>query len=122
MNRITSDKPSVREGVGTPRKGKIDYPTWWGLPGGTGGDRSTYEDLGEHYAEEGPFMKDRYDQHPLHSDSLPLLNGKYDHDNPFIVQFGRRGPGGLVVYDVSTAAKGGPNLRDPTYKHKRVPV
>lgn len=115
---LLDEKPPKREGVSTPSVGKIDYPTWWGLPGGVGGERPTYEDLGEWYPGEG-IPKEWHDRHPVSKESEPLLGGRYEHQNPFIAQFERRGPGGLIVCDVSVIGKGGAQKRDPTYKLKR---
>eukprot|EP00927_Polykrikos_kofoidii_P022285 TRINITY_DN20840_c0_g1_i1.p1 TRINITY_DN20840_c0_g1~~TRINITY_DN20840_c0_g1_i1.p1 ORF type:complete len:366 (-),score=55.07 TRINITY_DN20840_c0_g1_i1:31-1128(-) len=112
--RIGAGTPAAREGAKTPPVGRTAYPTWWGLPGGVGGERPTYEEIGEWFGEKGLIKEEaRFDRVPLPTDCKPRLDGRYDHSNPFIAQFGRRGPGGLVVCDVSVCGKGGPGQRDP---------
>jgi len=83
----------------------MKHPTWWGqaaLPAEP--DRSTYEDLGEYFPRQAETIAGK---ELLRADSMPLLYGKYKHDNPFLGTGApyRRGPGGVNVCDVSLAPK-----------------
>eukprot|EP00440_Ansanella_granifera_P031130 gb/GFBE01033804.1/.p1 GENE.gb/GFBE01033804.1/~~gb/GFBE01033804.1/.p1 ORF type:complete len:276 (+),score=42.11 gb/GFBE01033804.1/:1-828(+) len=83
----------------------LKHPLWWGqaaLPPEP--DRPTYEDLGEYFPRKPVSIAGK---EMLRSESVPLLYGKYKHDNPFLGTGApyRRGPGGVVVCDVSLAPK-----------------
>lgn len=81
----------------------MKQPLWWGqaaLPQEM--HRPTYEDLGSHYPRNTTTIAGK---EMLRPESLPLLNGKYEHDNPFLGTGSayRRAPGGSFVCDVSVA-------------------
>ncbi|CAK9065428.1 Hypothetical protein SCF082_LOCUS33484 [Durusdinium trenchii] len=83
----------------------MKQPIWWGqaaLPPES--DRPTYEDLGSYYPRNTTTIAGK---EMLRADSLPLLNGRYEHDNPFLGTGSayRRAPGGGFVCDVSVAEK-----------------
>lgn len=87
-----------------PKTYQFKQPTWWGQAGGGGSDphRPTYEDHGNWYGPEA--SRDGLAGH-LRSESLPLLHNRYSHQNPFMAQFARRGPGGVIACDVSVTPK-----------------
>jgi hypothetical protein len=97
-----------REGAVTPKIEPFRHPTWWGCGPKKEVEKlsSTYEDIGTDFHEQE--AKNRLTQ----SISAPLLDGKFNHDNPFMSHFMNRGPSGEIVCDVSVAAKCGPSLRD----------
>mmetsp|Transcript_96281 Transcript_96281/g.171024 ORF Transcript_96281/g.171024 Transcript_96281/m.171024 type:complete len:285 (-) Transcript_96281:73-927(-) len=84
----------------------MKHPTWWGqaamMPDP---DRATYEDLGEYFPRQA--QSNIAGKEMLRAESVPLLYGQYKHDNPFLGTGApyRRGPGGVVVCDVSLAPK-----------------
>lgn len=83
----------------------LKHPLWWGqaaLPPEP--ERSTYEDLGNYFPRQATSIAGK---EMLRADSMPMLYGKYKHDNPFLGTGApyRRGPGGVVVCDVSLAHK-----------------
>lgn len=124
--RLAKQKPSARRGmrksksvattpgvqVMEPKKAALTVayqpmkqPHWWGqsaLPKEP--DRPTYEDLGSHYPRNTTTIAGK---EMLRAESLPVLNGKYEHDNPFLGTGSayRRAPGGAFVCDVSLAEK-----------------
>mmetsp|Transcript_46709 Transcript_46709/g.134543 ORF Transcript_46709/g.134543 Transcript_46709/m.134543 type:complete len:219 (-) Transcript_46709:165-821(-) len=77
-------------------------PSWWGQAGGVEESRPCYEDHGSWYPRQSDTLAGR---EMLRSGSLPLLNGKYAHENPFTAQWMKRGPGGLIVCDISVCPK-----------------
>lgn len=103
-------KVPPREGVATPRIEPFKHPTWWGCGPKKEIEKqtSTYEDLGINWQEQD-FPKEKLSQ----SISAPLLDGYYNHCNPFMSHFSKRGPSGEIVCDVSVAGKCGPSARDP---------
>lgn len=111
LERICRDSEAPpREGVQTPSKFKWDAPTWWGCGPKESESlklTSSYEDLGENFQEQG------IGKEMTHSISVPMLDGRYVHDNPFMSQFAKRTDGGCIVYDVSVNGKAGCCLRDP---------
>jgi len=112
LNRIRPEDERLREGVATPQLEKWAAPGWWGCgPKKIGNDKlaATYEDLGMNWQEDGFPLKTLIQK----SVSTPLINGKYDHFNPFMSHFSKRSDGGVIVCDVSVAGKAGPSKRDP---------
>ncbi|CAE8647718.1 unnamed protein product [Polarella glacialis] len=95
-----SSHQSVGAATLTPSKQK--YPIWWGNGGlAPEEDRPTYEDLGSWYVRGKESNKNL-----SRTRSLPLVHGKYTHENNFLSQFPySRGPGGVVVCDISVAPK-----------------
>eukprot|EP00930_Biecheleria_cincta_P008331 TRINITY_DN109748_c0_g1_i1.p1 TRINITY_DN109748_c0_g1~~TRINITY_DN109748_c0_g1_i1.p1 ORF type:complete len:278 (-),score=46.84 TRINITY_DN109748_c0_g1_i1:102-935(-) len=99
--RVMQPEPGAESVKHKPMK----HPLWWGqaaLPPEP--DRSTYEDLGEYFPRQATTIAGK---EMLRADSMPMLYGKYKHDNPFLGTGApyRRGPGGVVVCDVSLAPK-----------------
>eukprot|EP00443_Scrippsiella_acuminata_P031443 CAMPEP_0115171160 /NCGR_PEP_ID=MMETSP0270-20121206/2161_1 /TAXON_ID=71861 /ORGANISM="Scrippsiella trochoidea, Strain CCMP3099" /LENGTH=195 /DNA_ID=CAMNT_0002583921 /DNA_START=15 /DNA_END=599 /DNA_ORIENTATION=- len=59
-------------------------PSWWGQAGGVDESRPSYEDHGAWYPKETQTICGR---EFLRSESMPLLGGKYEHQNPFTAQW-----------------------------------
>jgi len=99
-----------REGMASPRVHKWDAPLWWGCGPPLTDDAklsSSYDDLGLAGQRIGIGKEQTL------SKSVPSLDGRFTHDNPFMSQFAFRTPGGGIVYDVSVNAKAGCCARDP---------
>lgn len=80
----------------------MQKPTWWGLgPAGSDNVRPSYEDIGE--SPRSRLGKASTTQG--RSRSVPSLSKSYVHKNPFIAQFERRLPGGIIVCDTSVCRK-----------------
>lgn len=112
LHQLERDGATVppREGAKSPAAYKFQHPTWWGCgPKDSEGMKlqSSYEDHGVNFQEMG------IGKEQSQSISVGLLDGQFEHKNPFMAQWGRRTEGGTVVYDTSVAAKSGCCARDP---------